>query len=374
MNITLPATVAVSLILGLLPAANAQQRLYALDSTGQIAEVLQFSTTTASLSPIATLPLGTGELPRGLAFEPVTGDFFALTLSGANARIVRLDRVSGQLTTVCNINAPLADGLDRRFDGTLVFAESLDTLVLVDPATCAVARVPTDFPIGLHTSEGSVAWGPRGLVVALGGDGTNQRIDPLDGSSSPFGAALFSGTRALEVDTDGTIYYGQYDGSLFWSGVQLGQALPGTGVGMAGLAFSIASDGMGMSIACSGNPNSSGVSATIEALGSAAVVDGDLELRCRNLPPNTFGMFIVGPNAGSMPLGSGVLCIGQPQQRYNQSVQNAGVLGRVQFEIDLMALPNGAPVVPGSTYYFQYWHRDSPGTSNLSPALRMDFR
>ncbi len=375
MKLSLHAAASVALSFGLLPSsANAQQRLFALHSAGEVSEVLQYDSTSASLVPVAMLPLAPGEIPRGLAFDPSTGDFIALTLSGVTAKLQRLDPATGQVTTICSLTAPLADGLDRRFDGTLVFEEGLDTLVLLDPVTCAVSRIPTASPIGVHTSEGSIAWDSRGLVAALGGDGTSQRLDPLDGSSQPFDAAMFSGTRALEVDVNGRVYFGQHDGALFWSGGQVGQSLPGNGMPIGGLAFTVPADGEGMSISCAGSPNSTGMPATIEALGSAAVAQADLELRCRSLPPQSFGIFVVGPNAGNMPLGSGVLCIAAPQQRYTQAILNADAAGQVRFGIDLSSLPNGNPVLPGSTYVFQYWHRDVPATSNLSPAIEIDFR
>ena len=95
--------------------------------------------------------------------------------------------------------------------------------------------------------------------------------------------------------------------------------------------------------------------------------DADLELLCRDLPSSSFGYFLVGPNAGSMPVGQGVLCIGAPQFRYSLFVQDSGAGGSVRFEIDLSALPNGAPVLAGDRYIFQYWHRDNGSTSNLSP-------
>ena len=369
----LPALLAVAVTLAASTTSHAQQRLFALGSDGTISEVAGFQTTAGSLVPVASIPLPPGTIARGLAADPATGDLFALTLSGATANLLRVDLGSGQVTPLCSLPAPLADGLDARFDGTLVFEQTLDTLVLVDPSTCDTTFVPTAQPIGIHTSDGSVAFDRRGLVVALGADGTGQRIDPLDGASSSFDAALFSGSHSIEVDGD-EVYYGQFDGSLFASGIQLRQVLGGTGTSLAGLAFAEHADGVGMTIACAGQPNSTGGSATIEALGTSVVGEGDLELRCRALPPNAFGYFLTGPNQGSIPVGSGVLCIAAPQQRYSLFVQNAGAAGSVRFSIDLAALPDGTPVMVGDTYLFQYWHRDVGPTSNLSPALRVDFR
>ncbi|MEM9382041.1 MAG: hypothetical protein AAGB93_18945 [Planctomycetota bacterium] len=369
----LPALLAATVALAASAPSLAQQRLFALGSDGTLSEVVGFATTAGSLVPLASVPLPPGTLARGLAADPATGDLFVLTLAGTTASVLRVDPGSGQVTPVCSLAAPLADGLDARFDGWLVLQQTLDTLVLLHPTTCMTTLVPTAQPIGIHTSDGSVAFDRRGLVVALGADGTAQRIDPLDGTSSPFGAAVFSGSHSIEVDGN-EVYYGQFDGSLFASGAQLRQVLGGTGVSFAGLAFAEPADGAGMSIACAGQPNSTGGPATVEALGTAVVGEGDLELRCRTLPPNSFGYFLTGPNQGSVPVGSGVLCIAAPQQRYSLLDQNAGSSGTVRFSIDLAALPDGTPVLVGDTYLFQYWHRDSGATSNLSPALRVDFR
>jgi len=365
---------ALAAVLALADLASAQQRLFTIDTTGQVSEVIGFQGGLGSLVPIASVPLPPLTITRGRAADRTTGDLFILMEGNNTTRIDRLDVATGQVTPLCSLPLPLVDGLDARFDGTLVFQSNLNTLVFLDPSSCRTNLVPTVMPIGVHTSDGSVAFDERGLVAALGADGTNQRIDPLDGSPSAFNAAIFGGTTALEVDTNGDVYYGQYDGALFRSGAQLFQILPSNGVRISGMAFLEPADGGGMSIACAGLPNSTGVPSTIEIVGTAVAAEEDLELLSRDLPPNSFGYFLVGPNSGSMPLGQGLLCIGAPQYRYSLSVQDAGASGAVRFDIDLSALPNGATVVAGDRYIFQYWHRDSGSTSNLSPALDVTFR
>lgn len=365
-------------VLGLTLAApaGAQQRMYALDEAGMVSEVVGFGTTSASLVPLGSIQLTGSEITRGLAYDRSTDTLIALMFEIDTARLRRFDPATGQVTPLCSTTSSIPDGLDARFDGTLVFEEALQRLVLVEPDTCSFTRVAAASFLGVHTSDASVAFDQRGLVAALAADGTSQRIDPIDGASSPFAATLFGGARAIEVDTDGTVYYGLFDGSLFWSrpGGQVGQALPGGSSPLNGLALVDPADGLGMSIACDGQPNSTGRGATIEVLGTSAAAENDLELRCRHLPPGTFGIFVTGRTAGTTPVGSGVLCIGQPQVRYTNAVLSSNAAGEVRFPIDLTSLPNGAAVQAGETHLFQYWHRDVPGTSNLSAALSVDFR
>ena len=60
-------------------------------------------------------------------------------------------------------------------------------------------------------------------------------------------------------------------------------------------------------------PNSTGQPATIEALGSAAIIDDTLVLVARQVPKNRLGLFIVSASSGNVPGaggGQGTLCLG----------------------------------------------------------------
>ncbi|MEL6613850.1 MAG: hypothetical protein AAFQ53_17285, partial [Bacteroidota bacterium] len=230
----------------LCPSAHAQQRLYALDVTGQVSEVLNFDSFPASLAPVASVAAGSGEEFRGLAYDHVTDELVVLSLIGATARLQRLDPVTGQVAPFCAFFAPLADGLDVRADGSLVMGRSLDRLVLIDRASCAGDVFDLTMPMALAQTDAGLAVDARGKAAILGADGNAQRADLLDGSTAPFDAALFSGTTALEVDRDGTVYYGQFDGAMFYDGAALGQSLGSGGAAFAGLAFTEPADGQGM--------------------------------------------------------------------------------------------------------------------------------
>ncbi len=129
---------------------------------------------------------------------------------------------------------------------------------------------------------------------------------------------------------------------------------------------------------CSTTTNSTGESARIGAFGSGSVAADDLELHVTDLPPNTFGYFIVGTARGLVanPGGSqGNLCVTGAIGRFQQILQSSSS-GVVQMPVDWSALPwlGGAPaiVLPGQTWNFQYYHRDrinSSPVTNFSDGL-----
>ncbi|MEZ6015124.1 MAG: M12 family metallo-peptidase [Planctomycetota bacterium] len=129
--------------------------------------------------------------------------------------------------------------------------------------------------------------------------------------------------------------------------------------------------------------NSTGVPGLIGAVGSANVLDNDLVLVGRDLPLLSNGYFIVSPNAGMVlnPGGaSGHLCLYPPYGRFIAQTQNSGLTGTVSIPVDLTSLPQpNAPVVvlPGETWRFQLWYRDSllgVPTSNFTDAVGILFQ
>ena len=59
---------------------------------------------------------------------------------------------------------------------------------------------------------------------------------------------------------------------------------------------------------------------------------------------------------------------------------SSGAAGEIEVAIDLTAMPAASPpftaaVVPGETWYFQWWHRDvvAGPTANLSNAIAVSF-
>lgn len=124
-------------------------------------------------------------------------------------------------------------------------------------------------------------------------------------------------------------------------------------------------------------PNSTGLSATIEACGSPFALSGFLVLRAKDMPVGQFGYFLVGELQGLvMPPGSdGNLCLGGAIGRYSKPAQvQVAIDGTFQLEIDTGKLPfNPArPVMAGDTYRFSAWYRDAAvGSSNFTDGVEV---
>lgn len=126
--------------------------------------------------------------------------------------------------------------------------------------------------------------------------------------------------------------------------------------------------------------NSTGVSVSISALGSASVVQNNMVLHVTDLPLGSFAFFLVGANqdfvmnAGGS---AGTLCLGVPIGRYvgPGQIQNAGTTGTITLPVDWTQVPqpNGGVVASaGQTWNFQAWYRDVNlgfTTSNFSDGL-----
>lgn len=125
---------------------------------------------------------------------------------------------------------------------------------------------------------------------------------------------------------------------------------------------------------CTSNPNSTGVNSSLSAAGSVAVSNNDLTLTAADLPPSSFGFFLASQTQGSVanPGGSqGILCLGGAIGRFvgPGEIKNSGPNGEFSLALDLTALPSPTGFVvalPGQTWNFQAWHRDSVGGSAVS--------
>lgn len=142
-------------------------------------------------------------------------------------------------------------------------------------------------------------------------------------------------------------------------------------------------DGFGENF-CTANPNSTGAAAEISAVGSNFVSQNSVILTATNLPPLSFGYFIVSRMEGFVanPGGSlGNLCLGGDIGRFVApgQVMNSGVGGEISLTLDLTQIPqpNGPEaVMPGESWSFQTWHRDTSGgqpASNFTNGLTLVF-
>lgn len=128
---------------------------------------------------------------------------------------------------------------------------------------------------------------------------------------------------------------------------------------------------------CDSTANSTGQMAQLSVTGSLNVNDGQLDYLVTSLPPNRPGIFFMSQSTANVPGfggSQGVLCVGAPQIRYEE-VHFSGAGGQVSFMPDFGNLPQGATFLAGSTWYLQYWYRDSnPGaTSNTANGVSIRF-
>ncbi|MEZ5974569.1 MAG: hypothetical protein R3E96_06925, partial [Planctomycetota bacterium] len=142
--------------------------------------------------------------------------------------------------------------------------------------------------------------------------------------------------------------------------------------------------------------NSTGVPTVLAgAFGSG--VGSDLHLEATSGPPTQFGYFLVGSAAQDpgVAVGGGFLCLSQAAPnvlgRYNLtgtplgsigSFDAAGVLQNLTgtsttgtgFDVPSnLPLPGSPTIAPGSTWFFQLWHREPGGASNFSNAVAVSF-
>lgn len=140
---------------------------------------------------------------------------------------------------------------------------------------------------------------------------------------------------------------------------------------------------IGDSICGRSEPNSTGLSASIHAIGSDLVVRNDLTLSCAGLPADTFIFLLASQSeAISFPGNSeGFLCLaGSIGRGVGGIIGNSGPSGTFTVAADLRSLPQPTGNVSaqcGETWYFQGWFRDGIGgvvTSNLTDAVGVTLR
>ncbi|MCP3920138.1 MAG: PQQ-dependent sugar dehydrogenase [bacterium] len=124
---------------------------------------------------------------------------------------------------------------------------------------------------------------------------------------------------------------------------------------------------------CPGNPNITGSPGVLTATGSPVISDNatnPVVLTSSSCPPGALSQFIYGADRTDAVLSNGRLCIGSPIRR----IDPVGVIqpnGTRTHTLDLPNLPE--PIVLASTWYFQLWHRDGAGASNLTGGLWIVF-
>jgi hypothetical protein len=133
---------------------------------------------------------------------------------------------------------------------------------------------------------------------------------------------------------------------------------------------------------CTPNPNSRGVSGIQTVLGSNVVARNNVTLVASRLPLNAFGYFLASRNQGFVANAGGSqgnLCLSGAVGRFNGNIFNTASSGSGTLHIDLQQIPSPSgllSVLPGETWHFQTWHRDSvagSATSNFTDAVSVTF-
>lgn len=125
---------------------------------------------------------------------------------------------------------------------------------------------------------------------------------------------------------------------------------------------------------CTTSPNSVGAGGLMAATGTTSVTLNNLVLEATGLPASTVGLFVLGSQAASSPVGNGVLCVGGSLAR--QPVVAADATGRAVHAFDVTAPGAGLVILPGAMWRFQHVYRDVFGGGagfNATNGLRVTF-
>jgi hypothetical protein len=129
---------------------------------------------------------------------------------------------------------------------------------------------------------------------------------------------------------------------------------------------------------CASNRNSTGASGRLDAYGSHGAADELVLLVASSVPNGMVGFFLMSATTTFLPSfggSQGNLCLGAPQLRLMRTV---GLVVDFEHEarLDFGTLPGGTRITAGSTWHFQFWHRDANPmpTSNTTERLSLTFR
>lgn len=202
------------------------------------------------------------------------------------------------------------------------------------------------------------------------------------GGVFPGTAAVDSGTADANLNlTVGTVDLSGSAGEVLTS-VSFSNSLnPITAIAI--LAANVDTAGLGVNY-CSTNPNSVGLLGAISASGSNVPANNNVTISASQLAPNQFGIFVTSMNQAFVPFGGGTtngnICIGGAIGRFNRSgeILSTGMSGSFSLALDLTDIPQGngsVSVMPGETWNFQAWYRDTGGfESNFTDGLSIDFQ
>ena len=148
------------------------------------------------------------------------------------------------------------------------------------------------------------------------------------------------------------------------------------------LDFMVESTSVGTNYCSPGVNNSTGQPGVVAGSGSSFLALDEFSFTASQLPLNAFAYGVGSTTQGLVmaPGGSiGNLCIGGAIGRFIGQIQSSGATGTVTTVVDLAAMPQptgAVMVMPGETWNYQVWHRDTSGgsvTSNFTNGLSVTF-
>ncbi|MFT7486927.1 MAG: hypothetical protein ACI9F9_002784, partial [Candidatus Paceibacteria bacterium] len=259
----------------------------------------------------------------------------ALFTDGSLVRSLPLSLTVSETGSTASAAVPVAFGYERR--------------LLVDGVR--VVELPAAFDDALDSASYVVVNAPVQATIIGGGSGPFRvlQVDPNASGSEPL---TFHVTTASGTSADVTI--------------QLNYAAAGACPSPTNF--------------CTALPNSTGVPAVIGFEGSTQLTSNDLTITATNAVPLQFGLFFYGAGQAQAPLGDGMLCVsgGGAGIFRLQPASSSDFFGGAFRELDLNSsqqVAGAGAIEPGSTWFFQYWYRDSGGPSgfNLSDGLSVEF-
>jgi FG-GAP repeat/FG-GAP-like repeat len=209
------------------------------------------------------------------------------------------------------------------------------------------------------------------FIVAAPIAGFQKRLRLFSGAT---GEALFTLGTSLGSDQLGWAL----DGGVDYDGDGRPDFLVGDPQNPSSVLLYLGRETLGKSYCVFEPQNSLGSRAELFAEGSATIALNNLHLHASSLVPGGVGLFLVGsgqtfvPNPGGS---DGNLCLGGSLGRFDPATV-AGPAGTADLKVDLNRVPTTPPqaVLPGDTWHFQYWYRDTPvGSSNFSTAVKITF-
>jgi hypothetical protein len=114
---------------------------------------------------------------------------------------------------------------------------------------------------------------------------------------------------------------------------------------------------------CPTTTNSAGPGTWLTTSGSTSIGANALRFLVSGMPANSAGTLVYSAGSASVPWGNGTRCIATPFQRLGP-IQSADADGFLDRTVDFTTAPLGSGpflVMPGSTWNFQYVHRDLAG-------------